>query len=218
MALSKFNFNSFDVTATASKGLAFNSSANGLTTVDDDSMVLIKEVSASSDATVQFVNGSSDVVFDSTYPVYKFEFTNCQPATDAQKFLVNFSTDAGSNFNVTKTSSNWYAGHTEADATGSGYDSGRQQSTSGSYLTVGTIGSAADESCSGYMYVFNPSSTTFIKHFMSVVTIYGSNPQSQVTYQGGYCNTTSAVDGVNFSFESGNVASGTIKMYGIRKS
>ena len=80
------------------------------------------------------------------------------------------------------------------------------------------IGSAVDEGCSGEMFLFNPSSTTFVKHFLGQVTIYGSNPQSQITYTGGYCNTTSAVDGVRIKFESGNIASGVIKLYGIKDS
>jgi len=146
------------------------------------SQVLIKEVTASSDASISFVDGSSDVVLDSTYPIYKFEFINMHPATDAVKFLFNFSTDSGSNYNVTKTATNFYAGHTEADATGFGYDSGLAQSTSYAFGTVGSIGSASDESCSGYLHLFNPSSTTFVKHFISSVTIYGSNPQSQITH------------------------------------
>ena len=117
---------------------------------------------------------------------------------------------------MTKTAANFYAGHTEADATGGpAYDSGLAQSTSDAFATVGAIGSAADEGCSGFLHLFDPSNTTFVKHFISKVTIYGSNPQSQITYGAGYGNTTSAVNAVRFNMESGNIASGTIKLYGV---
>ncbi len=183
------------------------------------SKVLIKTTTVSSaTANVTFVHGTSGVVLDSTYPIYQFVFINCLPSSDGVKLNYNFSTDTGSNYNVTKTSTNFYAGHTEADATGFGFDSGLAQSTNDAFGTVGAIGSAADEGCSGEMFLFNPSSTTFVKHFLGQVTIYGSNPQSQITYTGGYCNTTSAVDGVRIKFESGNIASGVIKLYGIKDS
>ena len=183
------------------------------------SKVLLKTTTVTSaTANVTFVHGTSGVVLDSTYPIYQFVFINCLPSSDGVKLNYNFSIDTGSNYNVTKTSTNFYAGHTEADATGFGYDSGLAQSTSDAFGTVGAIGSAADEGCSGEMFLFNPSSTTFVKHFLGQVTIYGSNPQSQITYTGGYCNTTSAVDGVRINFESGNIASGVIKLYGIKDS
>ena len=193
---------------------------NSLASVDDvskinGSMVLIKTLTASSSSTINFVHGTSDVVLDNTYPIYLFKFINVQPGTDASKLEMNLSIDTGSNYNVTKTSSNFYAGHTEADGTGFGQDSGLAQSTADAFITVGDIGSAADESTSGYLHLFNPSSTTIVKHFTSAATIYGSNPQSQITYGAGYGNTTSAVDAIQFKFSSGNIDAGTITLYGI---
>ena len=191
----------------------------GAFSVSLGSKVLIKTTTVSSPVSnVTFVHGTSGVVLDSTYPIYQFVFINCLPSSDGVKLKYNFSIDTGSNYNVTKTSDNFYAGHTEADATGFGFDSGLNQSTSDAFGTVGAIGSAADEGCSGEMFLFNPSSTTFVKNFLGQVTIYGSNPQSQITYTGGYCNTTSAVDGVRINFESGNITSGVIKLYGIKDS
>jgi len=184
-------------------------------TVAKGSLIHIKTLTASSSGNLSFVNGASGVVLDNTYSAYKFVFINCLPSSDGVKLKYNFSIDTGSNYNVTKTSSNFYAGHTEADATGFGYDSGLAQSTSDAFGTVGAIGSAADEGCSGELYLFDPSNTTFVKHFHGKVTIYGSNPQAQITYTGGYCNTTSAIDAVRINFESGNIASGTVKMYGV---
>ena len=103
MALTKFNFNSFDVTSAASKGLGFNASANGFSTIDPGSMTLIKTLTASSSATLSFVDGSSDVVLDNTYPVYMFKFINIHPASNDYDFKFNLSADTGSNYNVTKT-------------------------------------------------------------------------------------------------------------------
>ena len=186
------------------------------TTTGLGAMTFIKKLTASSSSTLSFVDGASDVVLDNTYKEYIFHFNNIHPATDGVKFKFNFSIDSGSNYNVTKTATNFYAGHTEADATGGpSFDSGLAQSTSDAFATVGTIGSGNDESCSGFLHLFNPSSTTFVKHFISSVTIYGSNPQSQVTHGAGYCNTTSAVDAVRFNMESGNIDAGTITLYGI---
>ena len=179
--------------------------------VASGAMTLISTQTASSSATVSFTSG-----IDSTYKEYIFKFINVLPASDGVKLKFILSIDGGSNYNVTKTAANFYAGHLENDsATGFGFDSGLAQSTSDAFATVGAIGSAADEGCSGFLHLFDPSNTTFVKHFISKVTIYGSNPQSQITYGGGYGNTTSAVNAVRFNMESGNIASGTIKLYGV---
>ena len=180
--------------------------------VASGSLTLISTQTASSSATVSFTSG-----IDSTYKEYIFKFINVLPASDGVKLKFNLSIDGGSNYNVTKTATNFYAGHLENDsATGFGFDSGLAQSTSDAFATVGAIGSAADEGCSRFLHLFDPSNTTFIKHFISKVTIYGSNPQSQITYGAGYGNTTSAVNAVRFNMESGNIASGTIKLYGVK--
>ena len=173
---------------------------------------LILTQTASASSTISFTSG-----IDSTYDEYVFKFINIQPGTDEAMFMFNFSIDTGSNYNVTKTSTVFYAGHTEADATGFGYATGQglAQSTDKAELIAGAIGSAGDESCSGEMFLYAPSSTTFVKHWTSVCTMYGSNPQSQVTYGAGYGNTTSAVDAVQFTMSSGNIAAGTISLFGI---
>ena len=211
MALNKLKFNSLNVTPTAGKTVGFNSDADGLeATFSGGAMAFISKSTASSSSTISFTSG-----IDSTYKEYLFIFNNIHPGTDAVKFKFNLSIDSGSNYNVTKTATNFYAGHTEADATGFGYDSGLAQSTADAFITVGDIGSAADESTSGYLHLFNPSSTTFVKHFISAATIYGSNPQSQITYGAGYGNITSAIDAIQFKMSSGNIDSGDICLYGI---
>ena len=191
-----------------------NNSISDITTpgqLAQGKMTLISEQTASGSASISFTSG-----IDSTYPIYKFEFINIHPATDNVRLQFNLSTDGGSNYNVTKTCTGFYAGHTEADATGGpAFDSGLAQSTSDGFLTGGTVGSDADECMVGTFFLFNPSSTTYVKHYTSDTNMYGSNPQSQRFFSAGYGNTTSAINAIIFRFESGNIASGTIKMYGI---
>ena len=220
MALTKFNFNSFDVTSAASKGLGFNASANGFSTIDPGSMTLIKTLTASSSATLSFVDGSSDVVLDSTYPVYMFKFYNCHPATDNVDFQVNFSSDSGSNYNVTKTTSFFAAYQNEsASATALVYGSSVDlaQSTAFQSLVDGQ-GNGNDESCVGTLHLFDPSNTTFVKHFIATSHRYYYTDYAIQDRVAGYCNTTSAIDAVQFKFESGNIDAGTIKLYGISDS
>ena len=182
------------------------------------SMTLIKKLTASSSSTLSFVHGTSGVVLDSTYKEYFFTFKDIHPQTDAVTFRFNFSIDSGSNYNVAKTGTNWYAGHTEGDATGFGSPgSGQQlsQATGTGYIVVGDMGSGNDECLAGYFCLYDPANTTFVKQFMGKATMYGSNPQSQITYTGGYANTTSAVNAVQFSMSSGNIDAGDICLYGI---
>ena len=223
MALTKFNYNSFDLTTAASKGLAFNSSANGFETSSSTSMVLIKTLTASSSANLQFVHGSSDVVLDNTYPVYMFKFINMHPADNDADFQFNLSVDSGSNYNVTKTTTAFNAYHYEDGSSGAGlsYDTSIDlaQSTS-DQLIFGNqgIGNDNDQSLSGSLMLFNPSSTTFVKHFTTNVNGAHHADLSASTRIAGYGNTTSAVDGIRFKFASGNIDAGTIKLYGIKDS
>ena len=177
--------------------------------VPSGSLILLSTQTASNSATIDFTSG-----IDSTYDKYVFKFINMHPTTDAVKGKFNFSTD-GTNFNVAKTTTGFYAGHTEADATGFGFDSALAQSTSDGFLSGGTVGNADDESLVGSFFLFAPSSTTYVKHYISDCNIYGSNPQSQRFFSAGYGNTTSAIVGVRFKFDSGNIDSGVIKLYGI---
>jgi len=220
MAISKFNYNSFNVTPVAGKALAFDADADGFTTLGGGSMTLIKTLTASSSATLSFVDGASSVVLDNTYPVYLFKFINLHPATDDVLFSVNFSADTGSNYNVTKTTTYFYAEHSEADdATGLGYNTSRDLAQgTGVKTLISDVGNVNDESLAGELMLFNPSSTTFVKHFISKNTANIKNNYNLVAYSAGYCNTTSAVDAVQFKMSSGNIDSGTIKLYGIKDS
>jgi hypothetical protein len=220
MALTKFNYNSFDVTSAASTALGFNASANGFATISPGSMTLIKTLTASSDSTLSFVDGSSDVVLDNTYPVYMFKYISMHPAVDGDIFEINFSTDAGSNYNVTKTTSSFIARHGEDDSPASvAYlaSNDLSQSTSGQPLTD-NVGADADQSISGSLMLFNPSSTTFVKHFTARTSIARHTNEMNDNFVAGYGNTTSAIDGVRFKFQGGNIDAGTIKLYGIKDS
>ena len=222
MALTKFNFNSFDVTSAASKGLGFNASANGFSTIDPGAMTLIKTLTASSSATLSFVHGSSDVVFDNTYPVYMFKFIDIHPSGSNPHLQFNMSIDTGSNYNVTKTSSFIVSYHLESTgATTLGYEAVHDLAQSTNFQSLNPkIGGGSDESGCGTLTIFNPSSTTFVKHFMfsGVTHSYSSFPASYRNLVAGYGNTTSAVDAVQFKMDSGDIDSGTIKLYGIKGS
>ena len=215
MALSKVDFNSINVTPAASKAIKFNSNNNGFETGDvGGSLVLISEQTASSSATIDFTSG-----IDSTYKEYIFKFINIHQATDEASFSFNGSIDSGSNYNVTKTTTFFRAFHTENDNTANlNYSTGRDlaQSTDFQILAYKTS-NANDAGHSGTLHLFNPSSTTFVKHFVAnMSSIYRSGePGAYEIFVAGYMNTTSAVDAIQFKMSSGNIDSGTIKMYGV---
>jgi hypothetical protein len=206
MALVKYNNNSI-------------SAVSSLASLPSGTLVPIKTLTASSSATVDFINGSSDVVLDSTYPIYKFVYINLHPATDNVRLGINFTTD-GTNFNVTKTTTFFNSAHFESDAgTELGYQTSQDLAQgTGTASFSAAVGNGNDESVSGDLYLFSPSSTTFIKHFMSRNNGYESRNISQDHFTAGYCNTTSAITGVRFQAFSGNLDSGTIKLYGIKDS
>ena len=213
MALNKLKFNSINVTPAASKAIRFNSSANGLETADaGGSLVKIASTTASSSSSISFTSG-----IDSTYKEYIFFFNNIHPGTANQDFTFNLSADSGSNYNVTKTTTYFRSVHDEADSyTNLGYETGRDvaQGTGFQSLSSG-VDAASDGSVSGYLHLFDPSNTTFVKHYMSVVNAMIHTAYSMNDYSAGYGNTTSAIDAIQFKFASGNIDSGTITMYGI---
>ena len=220
MALTKYNFNSFDVTSAASTSLGFNASANGFATISSSSMVLIKTLTASGDSTISFVDGSSDVVLDNTYPVYLFKFINVHPNGNDRKFYMQGNTVGASGFNETITSTYFRAYHNEAGSTAAlSYESGNDlaQSTGVKEL-IDSLGSDNDQSMCGEMYLFNPSSTTFVKHFMSKCSNYHQGDFNLQVFTAGYFNTTSAIDEIQFSTNTGNFETGTFKLYGIKDS
>jgi len=188
------------------------------TTTQLGNMVLIKKLTASSSASLSFVNGSSDVVLDNTYKEYVFVFNDIHPATDSVSFQFNLSIDGGSNYNVTKTTTEFSAYHNEGDsATALGYNTVNDlaQSTNDQKLSSSNLGNGDDEAFVGTLHLFNPSSTTFVKHFISRVAFYHDSDYAIDGFIAGYGNTTSAVNAVIFKMSSGNIDAGTITLYGI---
>ena len=170
MALTKFNYNSFDITPVASKALAFNSDADGLTTAAEGSMVLIKTLTASDgDATLDFVDGTDDVVLDNTYPTYLFKFISIHPSGDGVRLQFQGNAAGGSGYNETMTTTSFRAFHNEAgNDTGLEYVAGTDQAQGTGFQDITDYGGGsgtADETASGELWLFNPSSTTFVKHF-----------------------------------------------------
>jgi len=183
------------------------------------SLTHIKTLTASSDSTLSFVNGSSDVVLDSTYPIYLFKYINIHAASDEVDFSVNFR-DGGSSYDATKTSSAFAANVDESGGNSSVFYWGSRDLAQGTGFTdlSGSVGNGGDESCSGELTLFNPSSTTFVKHFLSRSSLYEGGSYAMDVHTGGYCNVTAAIDAVQFKFSSGNVDAGTIKLYGLKDS
>ena len=182
-------------------------------------LILIKTQTASGSASISFVDGASDVVLDSTYKEYIFYFNNIHPATGAAKFRIIGSTDTGSSYGVATTTTMFEALHNEAGADGTvRYEDGDDAAQSTSAINISTgVGSDADECLSGYISLFEPSSTTFVKHFISTMQFVNNSgtPYSKNNFSAGYINTTSAVDAIQFSFSSGNIDDGTISLYGV---
>jgi len=178
-------------------------------------LVLISTQTASSSANISFTTG-----LDSTYDEYIFKFINIHPATDASEFQFNMSTDSGSNYNVTKTTTFFRAYHDEADTTTTLQylaDSDLAQSTSYQRI-LREIGNDNDQSASGTLTLFNPSSTTYVKHFIATGNASTDGNFTMNYFVAGYGNTTSAVNAIDFKMSSGNIDDGIIKLYGVKKS
>jgi hypothetical protein len=178
-------------------------------------LILLSTQTASNSATISFTTG-----LDSTYDMYEFKFIDIAPRTDNVFFAFNLSTDSGSNYNVTKTSSFFNAVHDEADTTtGLSYRTSDDlaQGTGFQRIISASLGNGADESCAGFVQLFNPSSTTYVKHFIGSGNGYDSSNYTVNNYVAGYANTTSAINAVQFKMESGNF-DGIIKLYGVKKS
>jgi hypothetical protein len=183
------------------------------TAIPTGSMTLLQTQTASSSSTIDFTSN-----IDSTYDSYVFKFINIHPQNDSSsEFRFNMSTDSGSNYNVTKTTTHFISQHAESDAEATlEYRSAGDLAQGTGFQPLTTdIGNDADQSTSGYLHLFNPSSTTFVKHFISNFQQSQRSNYSISSFVSGYGNTTSAVNGIQFKFESGNIDSGVIKLYGI---
>lgn len=180
------------------------------------SMVLIKKLTASSSATLSFVNGSSDVVLDTTYKEYMFILNNIHPATDAVNTTFQASTDGGSNYNTTMTTTFIRAAHGESGSVGNiTYGTQAQHQETNFQILNYQTGNDNDQCATGVLHLFDPGNTTFVKHFIYTGQDAGYSDLSNQRHVAGYFNTTSALNAVQFKMSSGNMDSGTITLYGI---
>ena len=192
-----------------------NNSLSAITSIpaaiSGGSLNLISTQTASSSSTISFTSG-----LDSTYKEYIFKFINIHPATDGASLTFNGSSDTGSNYNVTKTTTAFRAYHQQdggGQALGYRTSDDLAQSTSFQILNF-EVDNDADSSGVGFLHLFDPSSTTFVKHFIHT----GNCVQSTYTrndFIAGYFNTTSVIDAIQFKMSSGNIDSGVIKLYGV---
>jgi len=193
--------------------LANNNSLANITqlpsSISGGAMTLISEQTASSSSTISFTSG-----IDDTYDEYVFKFINIHADTDTANFTVGFR-DGGTDYDAVKTTTYFRAYHSEADSSAFGYktDQDLAQSTSYQNLCYSLDGSS-DGNTAGYLQLFAPASTTFVKHFIARTSCVHSAPEEHDSYIAGYCNTTTAIDGVQFKMSSGTF-DGVIKMYGV---
>jgi len=181
------------------------------------SMTFIKKLTASSSATLSFVDGSDGVVLDNTYKEYVFTFNNIHTSGNDIKFLMQGNASGGSGYNETITSTYFRAYHNEAGTSSAlSYEAGQDlaQSTNFHEL-IDSLGSDNDQAMCGSMKLFNPSSTTFVKHFMSKCNNAHQGNFTLNVFTAGYFNTTSAIDEIEYKYNSGNIDSGDICLYGI---
>ena len=206
MALSKIQPASMDLTA----NYAFTGT-NSVAGIDYAEKKLTT-VTASSSATLDFTSS-----IDSTYNIYKFRFVDLHPGTDGSIFRFQANAAGGSGFNETITSTDFESFHNEGDdTTGLSYQSNQDQAQGTSFQTLtNSCGADADQCISGELFLFDPSSTTFVKHFLCRTQSANDANYSFDVFVSGYFNTTTAIDEVQFKMSSGNIDSGTIEMYGI---
>ena len=201
MALVKYNNNSISAVTSAPNFPA-------------GAMTLISTTTASSDSTISITSG-----IDNTYPIYVFKFINMHPNGDAKQFKFQADTGTNTSYNQTLTTTSFTAYHNEAgDSVSLAYsDVDHAQGSGFQHLGIST-GNDNDQSVSGELYLFEPSSTTFLKHFFARALTYTANNHAYDLYVGGYFNTTTAITRVQFKYDSDTIDTGTIKLYGLKDS
>jgi hypothetical protein len=213
-AIARSAANNITTSGVFTSGAIANTSVTGITTLANasDGITFISSQTASNSASISFTTG-----IDSTYKAYKFVFSNIHLRTNDENFSVNFSTDGESNYNATKTTTYFRARHTENDVTADlAYTGGFDQAQStGEMYIADSLSNEADASLSGTLILFNPSSTTYVKHVLGNFNSYCHISLTIQAQSAGYINTTSAVNALRFKMGSGNF-DGTIYLYGIK--
>ena len=219
MALNKLKYNSLNLTPAANKAIGFDSDADALeATLEAGAMTFISKVTASSSGTVDFTSG-----IDSTYKEYLFLFNDIHPATDDVVFSFQVDTGTNTSYNQVVTSTSFAAQHGESGSPTELSDTGTdrrfsQQQVFQPLSGHNDLGNDNDQALSGTLHIFNPSSTTFVKHFLIQASMYHESNANQNCFVGGYANTTSAITSVRFKMVAGTIDAGTIKLYGIKDS
>jgi hypothetical protein len=180
-------------------------------------LTLISTHTASSDATLDITSG-----IDSTYNEYQFYFVNIHPSEDWPQFHFQVNAVGASGFNENITSAAFYAFHEESGSAFGEYtfgyrtNAGQANADQAYQALVGyNVGYDNDQSASGILTLYDPSSTTYVKHFTSEGSVAVYNEIAANLFTAGYINTTSAIDEISFKFNSGNIDAGTIYMYGV---
>tara|TARA_S200002703_G_scaffold139761_1_gene130645 strand:- start:823 stop:1422 length:600 start_codon:yes stop_codon:yes gene_type:complete len=193
---------------------AVNNSLSAITTlpssISGGALNLISTQTASGSASLEFS-------LDDSYDSYVFKFINCHPQNDNVQLTFNGSIDNGSNYNVTKTTTFFRPFHNEADTiSGLSYDGGFDLAQSTAYQPISQqTGNDNDQNCSGYMQLFNPNSSIFVKHYISRLSNIQHSDTAVDDFSAGYFNTTSPITNLKFQMSSGNIDDGIIKMYGV---
>jgi len=196
---------------------ANNNSLSAITALPSDvsggAMTLLETKTASSDSTLSFTSN-----IDSTYKEYIFKFTDIHPSANDVNFMFNGSDDSSSHsYDVTKTTSLFRAYHYEnGSAAGLGYRTSQDIAQGTGFQDLNDdIGNNNDSALAGYLHLFDPSSTTFVKHFIAQSILPYEDELAWNGFIAGYFNTTSAITAIQFKFDSGTIDAGTIKMYGV---
>ena len=193
---------------------AVNNSLSAITSlpssISGGALNLISTQTASASASLEFT-------LDDSYDSYVFKFINIHPANNGVHLEFNMSTDGGSNYNVTKTTTHFRTYHNESgtETTLEYYTSGDLAQSTSNHMLLNSTGNSNDESTSGSLQIFNPSSSVFVKHFIANFNNYNQGDYSANHYSAGYGNTTSPITNLKFQFSSGNIDDGIIKMYGV---
>ena len=194
---------------------ANNNSLSAITTkpsgLSGGSMNLISTQTASSSSTISFTSG-----IDSTYDEYQIHFIDVHGSNDDENLQFNMTTD-GTNFNVTKTTTYFVAYHNEAgNDTDLTYETNRDLAQSTGFQNLNDrLGADNDQCVAGVFKLFNPSSTTFVKHYLCTSSAYQAPDYNKQAFSAGYGNTTSAITGIQFKMSAGTIDTGTFKLYGI---
>ena len=173
-------------------------------------MTLITTNTSSGAATSAFTSS-----IDSTYKLYIFKFIDVNPATDNLSFTFGASTDGGSNYNLVVTTTMIVSYHDEAESSAAlSYDDTHDATQTATPTLCGTLGNGADECCAGTLLLFDPSNTTYMKHFICTIHEYHAGNYAQTVHTGGYINSAADVDAIQFKMSDGNLDA-VIKMYGV---